>query len=182
MNYLIVDIFEYSFEYFPGWVSCKFTDAFEKTHYFYEKIPIVSTLEDFNVYKNTILPQIGYIAGEIINKENGIIKFSTIKPYYIETNENINEFYVKENQIVDDIEYKLIEKIKYIVENNNIKILENDHCEYIRLYKEIHKAIIDYRNNKGSQRKAYNRIMELYKLYNEKKLKKKLILLLIFWI
>jgi uncharacterized protein YpuA (DUF1002 family) len=59
------------------------------------------------------------------------------------------------------------------VENNNIKILENDHCEYIRLYKEIHKAIIDYRNSKGSQRKAYNSIMELYKLYNEQKIEEK---------
>ena len=173
MNYLMVDIFEYSFEYFPGWLSCKFIDAFGKIHYIYEKIPVVSTLEDFNVSRNTILPQKGYIAGEIINKENGTIKFSTIKPCDIETNENINVFYVHENQIINEIEYTLIGKIKYLMDNNDIRILENNCCEYIRLYAEIYKIIIDYKNNKGTQRKAYNTIMDLYKLYNEQNIEEK---------
>jgi hypothetical protein len=173
MNYRIVDIFEYSFEYFPGWVSCKCTDAFGKIHCFYEKIPVVSTPEDFNVYKNTILPQKGYIAGEIINKENGIITFSTIKPCDIETNEKISVFCVYENQIINEIEYTLIEKIKYLADNNDIKILENNSCEYSRLYKEIHKIIIDYKNDKGTQGKAYSTIMELYKLYNEQNIEEK---------
>ena len=173
MNYLMVDIFEYSFEYFPGWLSCQFTDAFGKIHYIYEKIPLVSTLEDFNVYKNTILPQKGYIAGEIIDKENGIIKFSTINPCDIETSENINIFCVYENQIINEIEYTLIEKIKYLTDNNDIKILENNWCEYIRLYTEMYKIIIDYKNNKGTQRKAYNTIIELYKLYTEQNIEEK---------
>jgi hypothetical protein len=169
----MVNIFDYSFENFPGWAVCKFTDVFGKIHYFNEKIPIISTLETFSVYKNTILPQKGYIAGEIINTENDIIKFSTVKPWHIETNENINIFYVHENEIINEIEYTLIEKIKHIIDNNDIKILDNNYCEYIGLYKEIHKIIIDYKNSKGTQRKAYDTIMELYKLYNEQNIEEK---------
>jgi hypothetical protein len=169
----MVDIFEYSFEYFPGWAVCKFTDAFGKIHYFNEKIPVISTLETFNVYKNTILPQKGYIAGEIINKENGTINFSTVKPWHIETNENINIFYVHENKIISEIEYTLIEKINHIIDTNDTKILDKNCCENIGLYKEIHKIIIDYKNSKGTQRKAYDTIMELYKLYNEQNIEEK---------
>ena len=164
----MVDIFEYSFDYFPGWLSCRFADAFGKIHYIYEKIPVVSTLEDFNVYKNTILPQKGFIAGEVINKENGIITFSTVKPCYIETNENINVFCVYDNQVINEIEYNLIKKIKNITD-----ILDND-SKYLDLFREIKEIIMDYKNNMGTQRKAYDIIMELYKLYKEQNMEEKM--------
>jgi hypothetical protein len=97
MDYLMVDIFEYSFDYFPGYASCKFIDVFEKLHYINEKIPVVSS-ENIWVYnKDTILPQKGYIAGEIIKRENNVVTFSTIKPFCIETSENISVFCVYEN-------------------------------------------------------------------------------------
>jgi hypothetical protein len=169
----MVNIFDYSFEYFPGYAVCKFTDAFGKTHYFNEKIPIISTLKTFSVYKNTILPQKGYIAGEIINTKNDIINFSTLKPWHIETNKNINIFCVHENKVISEIEYILIKKINHIIDNNDIKIFDNNCCEYIRLYKEINKILIDYKNSKGTQRKAYDTIMELYKLYNEQNIEEK---------
>jgi hypothetical protein len=100
-NFLIVEIFEYSFECFPGYALCKFTDIFGKTHYINEKIPIVSFDNIWHYNKPVTLPQKGYVAGEIINKANDIVTFSTIKPWYIETNENISVFCVYENQIVN---------------------------------------------------------------------------------
>jgi hypothetical protein len=165
----MVNIIDYSFEYFPGWAVCKFTDAFGKIHYFNEKIPAVST----NVNKNTVLPQMGYIAGEIINNENGIITFSTVKPWNMETNENINVFYVHENQIINEIEHGLIEKINRIIDDNGIKALNDNGYAHIGLYREIHKLLIDYKNSEGAQRKAYSTIMELYKLYNEQNMEEK---------
>ena len=166
----MVDIFEYSFDYFPGYVSCKFTDVFEKTHFINEKIPIVSS-EDIWVYnKDIILPQKGYVAGEIMNKENNIITFSTIKPWYIETTENIYEFCVYENKIINEIEHNLIGKIKYITDNN-IKLNNDD--EYMNLFKDINETIMDYKNNMGTQRKAYDIIMELYRLYSEQNMEEK---------
>jgi hypothetical protein len=172
MNYLIVDIFEYSFDCFPGYVLCKFTDVFGKIHYINEKIPVVSDENIWSYNKNIILPQKGYIAGEIINKENDTINFSTIKPWDIETTENINIFCVYNNQIINEIEYNLIKKIKYIIDNIDIEIL-NDSCKHSSLYKEIKKIIMDYKNKEGTQRKAYNVIIELYKLYNEQKMEER---------
>ena len=171
MDYLMADIFEYSFDYFPGYVSCKFTDVFGKIHYINEKIPIVSGENIWSYNKNTVLPQKGYIAGEIINKENGIINFSTLKPWSIETNENINVFFVYDNQIINEIEYTLINKIKHIIDSIDTEILNN---EYINLFKEINKILIDYKTEGGTQRKAYNIIIELYKLYDEQRMEEKM--------
>jgi hypothetical protein len=160
MDYLIVDIIEYTLNEFPGFVLCKFSDCIGKTHYLNEKVPVVSTE---NIDENTALPQKGYIAGEIINKENGIIKFSTVKPDAIETTDGLNIFFVSERQILNEMDQNLIEKIKYIIDNTNIRPFDN----YINLYKQIHKIIIEYKNQGGAQRKAYNTIMELYKLYDK---------------
>jgi hypothetical protein len=169
MDYLIVDIIEYTLDKFPGFVLCKFSDYIGKIHYFNEKVPVVSTE---NINENTILPQKGYVAGETINKENGIIKFSTIKPYQIETIDGLNIFSVKEQQIVNEMEKDLIEKSKYITDDASVKL--SDDNNYINLYKKMHKIIMDYKNQKGTQRKAYDTIMELYKLYNEQNMEEKM--------
>jgi hypothetical protein len=100
MKYLIVEIIEFTDDGFPGFVKCKFIDALGKTWNFYEKAPVVSFE---NITKNTILPRNGYIAGEILHEENGIIYFSTEKPDYIETDDGENKFYVFKNQIIDKI-------------------------------------------------------------------------------
>jgi hypothetical protein len=97
MEYLEVDIIEYRQSDFPGWVLCKTIDSTGKTHYFEEKIPIIS-IENIN--KDTILPRKGYVKGEITNKNDGIICFSTSKPDDVETKEGVSIFYVYENQII----------------------------------------------------------------------------------
>jgi hypothetical protein len=97
MEYLEVDIIEYTQSNFPGWVLCKVIDSTGQIHYFEEKVPIVS-IENIN--KDTILPQKGYVRGKIINRNNGIICFSTLKPDGVETKEGVSIFYVYENQII----------------------------------------------------------------------------------
>jgi hypothetical protein len=89
-KYLIVEIIEYIDDGFPGWVRCKFIDAFGKTWNINEKVPVVSSE---NILSNTILPETGYVAGEILNEENGIICFSTEKPYYIESDDGAYNIY-----------------------------------------------------------------------------------------
>jgi hypothetical protein len=97
MECLIIDIIEYTQNNFPGYVHCKLIDAFGRTHFFEEKIPIVSVE---NINRKTILPKRGIICGEIINKEDGIICFSTLKPDDIKSIDGENIFYVNKEQIV----------------------------------------------------------------------------------
>jgi hypothetical protein len=169
MDYLIVDIIEYTLNEFPGFVLCKFSDHIGKIHYFNEKLPVIST---GNINGDTVLPQKGYVAGKIINKENNIIKFSTITPYGIETTDGLNIFSVSERQIMNEIEKDLIEKIKYIIDNTNIN--QSNNSNYISIYKQIHKIIKEYKNQEGTQRKAYDTIMELHKLYTEQDMEEKI--------
>jgi hypothetical protein len=98
MMFLVVDIIEYTYDDFPGFVHCKFIDVYGKEWNIHEKVPVVSTE---NITKNTILPKIGYVAGEILNEENGIVYFSTEKPYFIETEDGENKFYLFNNQIIE---------------------------------------------------------------------------------
>jgi hypothetical protein len=97
MEYLIIDIIEYEKDYFPGYVYCKFIDAFGKTHYFGEKLPVVSVE---NINEKTILPRKGFIRGEIINKKNDIIYFSTTEPDGVESIDGENIFYANKEQII----------------------------------------------------------------------------------
>jgi hypothetical protein len=169
MDYLMIDIIEYTPNEFPGFVLCKFFDYIGKVHYFNEKISVIYT---GNINENSVLPQKGYVAGEIINRENSIIKLSTMKPYAIETIDGLNIFFVSERQILNEIEKDLIEKIKYIIDNANAK--PSDDSNYINLCKQIHKIIMEYKNKEGTQRKAYDIIMELYKLYNDQGMEEKM--------
>jgi len=99
MKFLEVDIIEYENEYFPGWVRCSFADTFGKLWYIYEKAPIVSS---DNITEETKLPIKGYVAGEIISQSGNIVYFCTEKPWYIETEEGENKFYVYEKQLIDE--------------------------------------------------------------------------------
>ena len=172
MTYLMVTIYKYSFDDNPGFAWCKFTDAFGKNHYIYEKIPVVSSEDIWFYNKDTILPQKGYIAGEIIKIENGIINFSTEKPWDIETNENIREFSVFDNQIINELDWELIHNIKNIVDGADIEIL-NDTSRYLNLYSEINKLLINYKNKNGNQRKAFDTMIELHKLYEKQSIEEK---------
>lgn len=100
MKLLIVDIIEYSDEYFPAFVTCTFVDAFGKTWYINEKAPVVSS---DNLTKNTKLPVKGYVAGEIFSQNGEIVCFCTEKPWNIESQDGGNKFYVYKNQIISEI-------------------------------------------------------------------------------
>jgi len=157
-TYLMVSIIEYSFDDNPEFALCKFMDVSGKIHYIREKIPIVSSEDIWFNNKNTVLPQFGYVAGEIINNENGIIYFSTENPWCIETDEKLNKFYVYDNQIINKTECDLIHKIKSAIDSGN---------------GEIYKAIMNFKNKKGTQRKAYDIISKLYQLYREQNIEEK---------
>ena len=166
MNFLLADIFEYSFEHFPGFCSSKFIDILRKTHFIEEKIPVISNENIWEYGKNIILPQKGYIAGEIIKQENGIIEFSTTNPFHIETTENLDLFCVNDNQIINEIEYKLIQEIKNMVDRG----VYSENC---KIFKRINIILLDYKNKGGTQRKAFNLIMGLHKLFTEHEIEEK---------
>jgi hypothetical protein len=87
----------------PGWVECKFTDAWNKEHIVHDKVPIVS-LEDLNATSK--YPRDGLIACEIIKKwkdEDGRIIFTvtTEKPWAVYTIEDLTEFDVLDEQLIE---------------------------------------------------------------------------------
>jgi hypothetical protein len=98
MKLLEVDIIEYSNEYFPGFVECSFVDAFGKVWYIDEKAPVVSVE---NITEDTELPIKGYVGGEIISRNGEIVCFCTKNPWFIESREGIDKFYVYEKQLID---------------------------------------------------------------------------------
>ena len=96
MEYLEIEIIEYTDDAFPGWVKCKFIDIAGKTHYIYEKVPVVS-LENIN--SNTLFPIKGSIRGKIIDKNNDSVCFSSLEPDNISTSDGEDTFFVSEKQI-----------------------------------------------------------------------------------
>jgi hypothetical protein len=60
----------------------------------------------------------------------------------------------------------LIDKIRDLVEEG----LNNEN--YIELIDKCRKIIIEYKNNGGKQKDAYDTLIELHKLYDEKNMEK----------
>ncbi|MDR1243061.1 MAG: hypothetical protein LBM00_09835 [Deltaproteobacteria bacterium] len=60
----------------------------------------------------------------------------------------------------------LIDKIRALVEEG----LNNEN--YIELIDKCREIIIEYKNNGGKQKDAYNTLIELHKLYDEKNMEK----------
>lgn len=87
----------------PGWVECKFTDAWGTEHIVREKVPVVT---EKNLDANSEYPQDGFIAFELIRKWTDpdgrtIYKVNTDKPWYVETMEGLTEFDILEEQTVE---------------------------------------------------------------------------------
>ncbi len=86
----------------PGWVQCKFTDAFGEPHIFNEKVPIVTTeyLDEKSSY-----PKNGIIGCEIIERNNAesgeIIKIDTDKYSLLESRKGETIFKVFKEQIIE---------------------------------------------------------------------------------
>ena len=158
MDHLIVEITGYVCTDFPGYIHFKIIDIFGKTHHFNEKTPVVS-LEIID--ENSVFPMHGSIAGKIIDTDNDEIKFSTEKPYGIATEDNINEFWVKKNQVVT-LDINLLSTIHKLVTN-----IKNNSFDHDCLLNECREVLIEYKNNNGNQQIAHNTLMELYRS-NEK--------------
>jgi hypothetical protein len=87
----------------PGFVECKFHDAFGKEHVVQEKVPIVT---DKDLDADSEYPQDGFIACEIVKEWNDakgrkIFTIDTSKPWGVDTIEGLTEFEVLEEQLTD---------------------------------------------------------------------------------
>jgi uncharacterized protein YodC (DUF2158 family) len=87
----------------PGFVECKFYDAWNKEHTVQEKIPVVT---EKYLHENSKYPQDGEIACEIIKEwkdkdERIIFTVTTEKPWEINTNEGLTEFDILEEQLIE---------------------------------------------------------------------------------
>ena len=85
----------------PGWVECRFKDAYDYEHTIEEKIPVVSKT-DINL--TTLFPQQGMVACIFVKQfvdKNGkkIITVSTENPWSIGTINGISEFDMFEQQV-----------------------------------------------------------------------------------
>lgn len=87
----------------PGFVECKFVDAWNKEHTIHDKVPVVTEkyLDEKSEY-----PQDGVVGCEIIKQwkdQDGrtIFTVTTQKPWHIDTLEGLSEFDVLEEQLVE---------------------------------------------------------------------------------
>jgi hypothetical protein len=89
--------------YQPGFVECKFYDAFGKQHVVQDKVPIVT---DKYLDENSEYPQDGVIACEIANewtdvKGRKIFTVDTSKPWGVDTIDGITIFDLFEDQLIE---------------------------------------------------------------------------------
>jgi hypothetical protein len=87
----------------PGFVECKFNDAWNKEHTVQDKVPIV-TEKDLDA--NSEYPQYGVIACEIIvewkdKDERTICTVTTEKPWAVHTIDGLKEFDILEEQLIE---------------------------------------------------------------------------------
>jgi hypothetical protein len=87
----------------PGFVECKFCDAFNKEHTVIDKVPIVT---EKYLDANSEYPQDGVIACKILRESkdmNGktIFTVNTGKPDGVETLEGLTEFDLYEEQLTE---------------------------------------------------------------------------------
>jgi hypothetical protein len=87
----------------PGFIECRFTDAWNKEHIIHEKVPVI-TDENLDEYSN--YPTEGIVSCEILREyrdENGksLITISTENPWDISTIEDANTFDILQYQLTD---------------------------------------------------------------------------------
>ncbi|NVO12076.1 MAG: hypothetical protein HXX16_19110 [Bacteroidales bacterium] len=87
----------------PGWVECKFIDAWNREHTIHDKVPIVT---DQYLDEKSDYPRDGVVACELIKKwidQNGrkIFTVTTDRPWSIDTLEGLSEFDLLELQLTE---------------------------------------------------------------------------------
>jgi hypothetical protein len=86
---------------FPGWVECKFADAFRRDITFIEKAPVV-TAE--NLRTDSLYPQVGVIACRVVGRRRdgdgrAIVTIDTCRPWGIESTTGETRFEVFASQL-----------------------------------------------------------------------------------
>ena len=87
----------------PGFVECKFSDAWKKEHTIQEKVPVV-TQNDLDEDSN--YPQDGFVACELVKDwidqaGRKIFTVTTERPWAIETVGGMTEFDITEDQLIN---------------------------------------------------------------------------------
>jgi hypothetical protein len=87
----------------PGFVECKFNDAWNKEHIVQDKVPIVT---EKNLNANSEYPQDGVIACELMKEwkdANGrnIFTVNTAKPWGVDTINGLTEFDLLQEQLTE---------------------------------------------------------------------------------
>lgn len=100
---LKIQITNYISNDFPGFVECKFKDAWGKEHTIHEKLPVISLK---NLDEKSNYPVKDSIACEIIkewkDQDNRLIlSITTNKPWGIETVEELTEFDILTEQLIN---------------------------------------------------------------------------------
>ncbi len=91
----------------PGFVECKFNDAWDNEHVVQDKAPI---LTDKYLDANSTYPQDGVIACEIITQWNDkdgrtICTVTTLTPWAVYTIHDLTEFDILEEQLIERTEW-----------------------------------------------------------------------------
>lgn len=103
MNAIKIVITRFISDHYPGFVECKFNDAWNKEHIIHEKVPVI-TLKDLDATSE--YPQEGVIACEILkqwtdNDKGKIFTVTTEKPWGVYTTDDLTEFDILAEQLLE---------------------------------------------------------------------------------
>jgi hypothetical protein len=87
----------------PGFIECKFTDAYGQLHIVHDKVPIVTAA---TLNANSQYPQHGEIKCKVLkewenNIEQKIYSVTTSVPISVETIDGVTEFDLLESHLID---------------------------------------------------------------------------------
>lgn len=81
-----VEIIKFVDKWQPGWVECRFTDAYGEEHRFVEKVPVIAAEY---LDENSSYPKRGFIGCTIANEKEvegkRVFEIDTIQPWGIES-------------------------------------------------------------------------------------------------
>lgn len=93
---LKITILGYTNNSYPGWVKCCFDDIHGETHYFEEKVPVITKIE---LNQNSTFPKEETILCQVINLNNNMIAVDISNPWGIEDENGESVFVVNSDKI-----------------------------------------------------------------------------------